>query len=179
MEAMKQEECIWKQKSRIEWLATTDLNTRYFHLSTIIRRRRNNIEMLKTGEGGWITERDQIGNHVVDFFQKLYDSSSWAVEGRIADLIHPVVTKEDNADLCALPTMKEIKDAIFQLGAMKAPGLDGFSTLFFQHYWEVVGAVLSEMVLHFFKMGNMLRQFNHSFLVLIPKVDHPVRIEQF
>lgn len=36
-----------------------------------------------------------------------------------------------------------------------------------------------EMVLHFFQIGHMLRQLNHSFLVLLPKINHPTLIEQF
>lgn len=35
------------------------------------------------------------------------------------------------------------------------------------------------MVQHFFRHGFLLKQLNHTFLVLIPKVDHPLRIEQF
>lgn len=34
---------------------------------------------------------------------------------------------------------EEIKAAVFQLGALKAPGPDGFPALFFHHYWKEVG----------------------------------------
>lgn len=36
-----QEEMLWLQKSRIEWLKSGDSNTRFFHTYTVIRRRRN------------------------------------------------------------------------------------------------------------------------------------------
>lgn len=42
-EQLRREEVLWKQKSREEWLTSKDLNTRYFHLSTVIRRRQNAI----------------------------------------------------------------------------------------------------------------------------------------
>jgi hypothetical protein len=35
-----QEESLWKTKSRELWLTATDLNTIFFHTSTLIRRRR-------------------------------------------------------------------------------------------------------------------------------------------
>src|SRR4051812_25520058 len=43
-EILMQKELIWKQKSRIDWLRAGDKNTKLFHISTIIRRRRNRVE---------------------------------------------------------------------------------------------------------------------------------------
>ena len=48
---LEQEEMIWFQKSREKLLALGDRNTKFFHTSTIIRRRRNKIESLKTDDG--------------------------------------------------------------------------------------------------------------------------------
>ncbi|XP_010422854.1 PREDICTED: uncharacterized protein LOC104708063 [Camelina sativa] len=44
---LEQEEVLWFQKSREKWIALGERNTKYFHTSTIIRRRKNMIEMLK------------------------------------------------------------------------------------------------------------------------------------
>lgn len=44
---LEQEELIWLQKSREKWFELGDRNTSFFHTSTVIRRRRNRIEMLK------------------------------------------------------------------------------------------------------------------------------------
>ena len=43
---LDQEELFWKQKSRNNWLKEGDRNTYFFHLSTIISRRKNKIEGL-------------------------------------------------------------------------------------------------------------------------------------
>ena len=45
-ELLQREEMLWRQKSRNLKLAATNLNTKFFHLSTIIRRR-NAIDFLK------------------------------------------------------------------------------------------------------------------------------------
>lgn len=54
---MKKEEDLWRSKSRIQWLTTTNLNTRFFHLSTIIRRDRNDVNILQNSAGLWHSDR--------------------------------------------------------------------------------------------------------------------------
>lgn len=111
--ALKKEECLWKQKSRIRWLATSDLNTRFFHLSTIIRQRHNSIKSLKNEERCWLQSRAKVGSHIINFFHKLYQSSGTEDLGMLEELIYPVITPADNLDLCYIPTQEEIKGAIF------------------------------------------------------------------
>jgi hypothetical protein len=43
MELNHREEVMWKQRSHVTWLAEGDMNTRFFHLRTTKRRRRNKI----------------------------------------------------------------------------------------------------------------------------------------
>ena len=50
-----QEEELWVQKSRINWLIAGDRNTAFHHMSTIVRRRRNRISRIKNDMGEWIT----------------------------------------------------------------------------------------------------------------------------
>jgi hypothetical protein len=51
-----QEELLWKSKSRDTWLTCKDLNTIYFHISTLIKRRHNAIDFLKLSSGAWISD---------------------------------------------------------------------------------------------------------------------------
>lgn len=44
-------EMLWKQKSRELWLKEGDRKTKFFHLSTIIRRRQNSVIALKAENG--------------------------------------------------------------------------------------------------------------------------------
>lgn len=37
-ELLQWEEELWKQKSRVRWLTTSNLNTKFYHASTVIRR---------------------------------------------------------------------------------------------------------------------------------------------
>ena len=83
------EESLWKQKSRTKWLPATDLNTKFFHLSTIVKRRRNAIDFLKNQQGNWISGREDIGNCFVDFFTGLFTSSNPSIPNNLDGLISP------------------------------------------------------------------------------------------
>lgn len=137
-EQLTREELLWKQKSRVEWLAMLDLNTRYFHLSTIIRQRRNTIEYLKTEDGRWLDNRQEIGNHICGFFQSLFQSSQPVLDSDLAALIPGVITEDDNDSLCSPPSEAEILAAVKSTGGSKAPEPDGITALFYQNFWDIV-----------------------------------------
>ncbi|GAA0169727.1 hypothetical protein LIER_24144 [Lithospermum erythrorhizon] len=61
----------------------------------------------------------------------------------------------------------------------KAPGPDGMTALFFQHYWPIMEADICKMVLNFLNNGIFLRKFNFTLITLIPKVERPVSMAQF
>ncbi|KAL8170811.1 LOW QUALITY PROTEIN: hypothetical protein V2J09_022615 [Rumex salicifolius] len=69
---MSQEETLWFQKSRDNWIVLGVHNTSYFHASTIIRRQRNRILALRGQEGSWIVDPNELESHAVDFFKRLY-----------------------------------------------------------------------------------------------------------
>ncbi|XP_010473926.1 PREDICTED: uncharacterized protein LOC104753360 [Camelina sativa] len=69
---LEQEEMLWFQKSREKWINFGGRNTSYFHTSTVIRRRRNRIEMLKNEEGGWITDTQELESLAVHYYTRLY-----------------------------------------------------------------------------------------------------------
>ncbi|KAM2051864.1 hypothetical protein ACFX1T_033241 [Malus domestica] len=41
---------------------------------------------------------------------------------------------------------EEIKDAVFQMGRLKAPGPDGFQGVFFKSYWDIIEAEIKGLV---------------------------------
>ncbi|XP_073272570.1 uncharacterized protein [Primulina huaijiensis] len=55
---LEQEELLWYQKSREDWIVSGDRNTKFYHASTTIRKSRNKIEALKADKGEWITEEE-------------------------------------------------------------------------------------------------------------------------
>jgi hypothetical protein len=73
-EWLEKEELKWKQKSRELWLKEGDRNSKFFHLSTLVRRRRNSIVEIKLDNVEWIHSRDEIERYFTAQFQNVYQS---------------------------------------------------------------------------------------------------------
>jgi hypothetical protein len=128
------EESLWRSKSKETWLQCRDLNTKYFHSSTLIRRRSNAVNFLKTSNGAWVSDRAEIGGTFVQHFSSMFSSPTSPIDEAMLNLFDPVISAEDNIFLCATPTDEEVVQALSSLGSTKAPGLDGFTALFFKKY---------------------------------------------
>ncbi|KAL8171072.1 LOW QUALITY PROTEIN: hypothetical protein V2J09_022876 [Rumex salicifolius] len=71
-ESEVQVELADKQKSRKCWLWDGDRNTSFFHLSTIIRRKRTQVKALKDDGDTWVYDPVALERLVVDFCRELY-----------------------------------------------------------------------------------------------------------
>lgn len=73
-----QEELLWLQKSRQDWLKSGDNNTTYFHTATLVRRRRNRIEALINDEGSWIQDKAKLKEMAMEFYTQLSRQNTWS-----------------------------------------------------------------------------------------------------
>ena len=168
-EWLRRNEMLWRQKSREMWLKDGDKNSKFFHLSTIIRRKKNSIDAIKDEGGSWLTCKKEIQRHIMEQFSQRFTEEPVDFPPNLENLIMPSISAEDNVDLCQIPTTQEIKDTIFSMGNQKPPSPDGLLTLFYKKYWNVVGSSVTEAIQNFFRSGKILKEVNHSLLVLIPK----------
>jgi len=91
----------------------------------------------------------------------------------------PLVNPEDNVALIRTATEAEIHSAILQMDPYKALGPDGFGASFYQKHWPIIKKHLCAAIKDFFSSGKLLKEFNHTFIALIPKVDNPETTSQF
>lgn len=94
-------------------------------------------------------------------------------------MIPNLVSNEDNDLLSKLPSMEEIKNAVFSMNGNGAPGPNGFGGFFYQHFWDIIAKDVYNAVLQFFKNSWVLPNLNSSVVVLIPKIRGANRVEQF
>nr|GFC28340.1 hypothetical protein [Tanacetum cinerariifolium] len=76
-------------------------------------------------------------------------------------------------------SLKEIKDALFDIGDNKSPGPDGFSSVFFKKSWNIIGEDFYKAVKEFFKSGKMLKDINSTVISLIPKTQSPLKVSDY
>ncbi|XP_050241371.1 uncharacterized protein LOC126690300 [Quercus robur] len=49
-----QEEELWALKSRVNWMLLRDRNTSFYHISMLVRRKRNSITAIMSNTGEWV-----------------------------------------------------------------------------------------------------------------------------
>ena len=176
---LRKEEKMWKQRSRALWLHEGDKNTRYFHSRATHRYRRNKICELRNSEGLMCTKEEEIAQILTNFYQDLFTSANPCNMDQAMVDIPCAVTTEMNIMLQEVYTRDEVDRAVFQMEALKAPGPDGLSPLFFQHYWNIIGDEVSAAVLNCLNTGSFPQSLNNTFITLIPKVKNPTLVSEF
>lgn len=78
--------------------------------------------------------------------------------------------------LCIPFSDEEIEAAMFDIANNKSPGLDGFPAEFFKTYWNVIGPQVIAAFNRFFSSRYLLKEWNQTLLVLIPKCDPPEEV---
>lgn len=136
---LKLEEDFWKLKSRVDWLNDGDANTKFFHLSTINRRRFNCITTIQDHGGNWITSPISLGiillNIIKIYFQTQKISSSKNTSIKPSN----VLSSEDQSSLTNPLQDWEITNAIESFKPLKVPGPDELHLFFYQKYWTIIG----------------------------------------
>ncbi|XP_059280947.1 uncharacterized protein LOC132034569 [Lycium ferocissimum] len=147
-----EEEC-WRQKSGYDCFAEGDRNTKFFHNIVNGRRKRTLIRRIQNGDGNWIESANERADEAISFYQKQFTQDSmqnFQSEMAILDHIPSMLSQEENADIVAIPTMKEVKQAVIELSG------DSASDVF--HVVKV-----------FFEGQTLPKSITHTNLVLLPK----------
>ena len=106
MDILSQEEEFWSVKSRYNWLIQGDRNTRFFHISTLIRRKRNKISCLKDDQGNWVRDEHGVVKLVRSGFVKLFSSNSVSVPRNhwVISCRPKALSQEEAVEVATLPT---------------------------------------------------------------------------
>lgn len=172
---LHQEESLWHQKSRVNWITKGDRNPKFFHLSTIVRRKRNKIDKLKI-DGEWVEEPSTLSSHIINNFNNLFkrDDNICLDELRFPPCLK--VTQRENNTITGTVSLYEVKKAVFDMMLWKAPGPNGFQPKIFQFFWEELHQNVFLFIKQCFTNWSFPNELNKCFTTLIPKIDNPETI---
>jgi hypothetical protein len=137
-ELLLREELMWRQRSRITWLAEGDQNTKFFHRRATWRAKKNSIKSLVISDDCILQKKEDILEYSKDYFSALFTKDQHVEPTQLLDIIDTVVTIDMNESLTREFSKKEILNSLFQIGPLKAPGPDGFPARFFQRNWAAL-----------------------------------------
>ncbi|KAK2417953.1 hypothetical protein QL285_040194 [Trifolium repens] len=176
---LQQEEAMWFQKSRSQWIKDGDRNTRYYHVKAITRRRRNKILMLKNDQNIWVENEEELKLMVNDYYKSLFARPDHNIQWHQTRYSYPGIGEEEYDALKRNITNIEVKNALFAMAPWKAPGPDGFPAGFYQNGWRYVERSLCEFVKSVWHNPVSVATVNLTDICLIPKNNRPEFVSQF
>ncbi|GKB48248.1 RNA-directed DNA polymerase, eukaryota [Tanacetum coccineum] len=112
------------QNAKVKWSIEDDENSNFFH--GIINKRRNNLAIRGTIiDGEWIEDPIAVKNEFLSHFQSRFEAP--CANRLVLDMVFPNrLSPEQAQDLERVFVKEEIKEAVWDCGLDKSPGLDGF-----------------------------------------------------
>ncbi|KAL0003813.1 hypothetical protein SO802_011374 [Lithocarpus litseifolius] len=173
------EEIFWNQRSRVQWLKEGDRNTKFFHHRASKRKKKYTILGIKDENGTWCDTNETIAGAAIQYFKDIYTSSQPSCFNDVIGAIPSRVTNEMNEELIKEFTKDEVLTALKQMHPTKAPGPDGMSAVFFQKYWDIVGASVSNMAFNVLNSHISIADINKTNIALVPKKSSPTKMAEF
>ncbi|CAA7013484.1 unnamed protein product [Microthlaspi erraticum] len=146
------------------------------------RNSMNAIHFLEDEVGNRFELPQDIHAHCVHYFEGLLSgdqSQSSFVQDDITSLLDFSCSTSQRSQLDSCFSTEEIKEAFLSLPKNKTCGPDGFTPEFFNSCWTVVGGEVTAAIKEFFSSGKLLKQWNATNLVLIPKITNASRTTDF
>lgn len=108
-----------------------------------------------------------MAREVMRYFKDIFRSNG--TNASLFNRVQSGVTDSMNTKLLQPFTMDEVKAALFSMAPEKAPGPDGMTPSFYQHFWPIVGQDLSTFVINCLSSCTIPQGLNETNVVLIPK----------
>lgn len=156
-----------------------EINTRYFHLTALIHRRRNRIERLQNNDDIWIestTELKRLSVWLLQFSLLL-----------VCYLLQRFVPPNFfiRLDPCLLNCLArpddvhEVKNSLFSIGGLMALGINNFLACFYQEQWNTCSNDILSTAFKYFLQWSILTEPSKTLPALVSKGACPLNMKQF
>ncbi|XP_060182761.1 uncharacterized protein LOC132612660 [Lycium barbarum] len=109
------------------------------------------------------------GDRNTRFYQQQFSQEVDPLNFELQQHVPSMVDQDTNNQLVSMPTLEEVKKAVFELSADSAGGPDDMIRIFYQVCWDIVGADVYNLVKAFFDGQTLPKSVTHTNLVLLPK----------
>lgn len=172
----EQQNIYWKQMAHPLWLTKGDRNTKYFHACASDRKRKNYIKRLRE-DGGEVVAGKRLKSFIANHYKNLFSSCAGQRAEEVLQAVSSRVSSAMNETLLKTFTGEEVEAALNGIGDLKAPGPDGVPSIFYKHFWGLMGEQVKQEVLAVLNGAPMPSGWNDTVIVLIPKIKNPEKIE--
>ncbi|XP_028105373.1 uncharacterized protein LOC114304416 [Camellia sinensis] len=138
-------------------------------------KHRKNILDLVLVEGVRLEDPVLVKQEVVRHFSQQF-FEQWIQRPKMSSLF-ATISLEAAVSLEDIFTEVEIWEVIQDCDGNKAPGPNGFNLACIQSYWKIMKREIIQLIHEFHTNGKLSRGINSSFIVLIPKKDNPIGLE--
>lgn len=123
----------------MNWLKLRDQNTAFFHRYASPRHHANQVRELKDESGLLVIDVVKMAEIYTNYFSKLCTSQGIGRMDAILDRVQKCITLTMNQALMAPYLKDELLAALKCMGPAKAVGDNGFSAIFYQQFWYIIG----------------------------------------
>jgi len=165
------------QQSRMQWLREGDANSKFFHNIMSSRRCRNAIPFFLVNGvlvEGVANVRSTVFNHFSAHFQ-----STSVSRPSMENLHFKSLSVPQGVDLIKPFSVEEVKVVVWDCDSFKSPGPEGITFGFLKEFWDMLKNDVMRFLVGFHRNRKLANGINNMFIVLIPKVDNPQRLNDF
>ncbi|GJU86013.1 RNA-directed DNA polymerase, eukaryota, partial [Tanacetum coccineum] len=160
------------QKAKVKWAIEGDENSKFFH--GVINKKRAQLAIRGVfNNGTWCTDPNTVKESFVSHFASRFKQPI-SSRFKLNMMFNNRLTVDQVGDLDRFVSFDEIKAAVWDCGANKSPGPDGFTFEFFKHFWDLIGSDLSAAVQHFFETGIFLPKWPRFLITGNPTREFPI-----
>ena len=174
---LKYKKIYWQKRYTVNRIRFGDECTNFFHAMATVSHRKNAISSHKDEHGNYITDHEGKAAMLYTAFKgRMGVSNQPQMQFDLNSMINA------NVDLSSLVqpfTREEIDLLIKRIPIDKAPGPDGFNSMFVKRCWQIIKDDFYKLCDAFFNLDVNLESINNSFITLVAKVNNSKSVNDY
>ena len=146
-----------KIRTQIQYTEEGEKSTRYFYSLERQHQTKQTINVLTKDNLDTITEPSDLITETHNFYKHLYSSEPTDPHKQDAFLqINTPILSPDERNICeGHVTQHELNKALLSMENNKSPGLEGLTTNFYKHFWNILGPDLTNILNFAYENGSL------------------------